>query len=290
LTGEEITGEVDFTKVVNPFGTYARRWEFSPHLQFVKLDSKPESFRSFVENWGVLEYHAYEKSIYLSPSLRSLRHPLYRRIELLKCCRFQISLVRLRQAQKQLRAVVTLWRKCRQMDPNEMRSALDDWLAVYKLTFEKFVSSPVPLIVNPRALQLPMERLGIDDLLRCVQGALSRSFMMTILGLQAPFLCLEPVYQDVPKSRVQEVVGNRMHYHVNDILSAMWVMVFADITRGLAEIDCANGCGTTFTPTKISQRFCCTKCANAYRARISYLRIKQANLLPKSKRQSRSPK
>jgi hypothetical protein len=225
--------------------------------------------------------------MYLTPTLVSLTHPLHRKIELLKGCRFQISLDRLRHAQEQLRAVVMLWKQFRRQAPDGMKSALSDWLAVSRISFQKFVSTPEPLSLSPRALQLPMHRFDLDDLLRCVQAAISRSFARTILGPfgpHAPFLCLEPVYEEMSKSRVKAAVGNRMHYHVKDLLSAMWVMAFADVTRGLAQVDCANGCGTTFTPGRVSQRFCCTQCANAYRARKSYQKKKLAGLTSKSKR------
>jgi hypothetical protein len=273
IRNDSIIGEADFSRSTDPFKIYAENWVKAPHLVFAKLAAQPESMLSFVKMWGVLNYSTIERDQYLLPTIISLSHPLHRNIKLLKTARFSIDLKQLYREHSRLRALLTLWKAFRDTEPAGVKKALDGWIAANNCSLEKLVSQPIVLPLKHRAAPKSVMDLKYEDAMICAQAAMARSFGMNLAGLfssHPPFICFEAVFDTDPLSQAKDLEGSRMHYHVMDMLSAMWWMIFADVTRGLSQRDCMNDCGRVFVPKRSNQRFCSPRCRDQHRSRKYY--------------------
>jgi hypothetical protein len=267
-----ITGEVDFSRSQDPFEMYEKRWLDSPHLEFADLQDDPNQMKNFIQKWGLFQkssVSAPQGDIErLWPTIVLLSHELHRDIEPLDSAIFSIKLPWLNSQRIRLKSVLDLGKACRIGEPEYLKVALSQWMEVNNMTVKDFISKPIPLPLPASLIDKKLDRFAPQYLHILGQAAMARSFgqrLISPLGIHAPFLCLGAVYEAVGGSKRERLVtGSEIHYHIFDLLSAMWVMTYADTSRGISRLDCPR-CHKTFRPRKRNQKFCSPECREAFR-------------------------
>jgi hypothetical protein len=271
IQDDRIVGVVDFSRSKDPFDTYRRKTLQSSHLEFVKLGDDPTDILGFINKWGFLSREAVtdrETTRFLIPAILKLNHPIHREIPLPEMM-FSLEYRTIQRYRNQVRTLWNLWLGLKAQDPDNMLRALEAWSRINKQSLENLQLYPYPLVSGPRFAKAA-NKLNLAELKVCTVAAIARSFkngLTNLLGIGGPFLCAEPIFYDT----VNEIETIRMHYHIADLLGAIYCMILADITANREFRSCKK-CGSLFTFTRTVQIYCSQTCAQAYASQMYYQR------------------
>jgi hypothetical protein len=265
-SGTWLEGNYDFSKTFDPFETYLRDYEKSPLLDLINTDASVDGALQFTRRWGPLRFdESCSEDVFINEQIYRLSHKRslgwLPPISDMPKPGFRVGIEEFLEEQRKVKHLHLLWSAVRQSDYEKMRDLLKDWPeTVWRVTTLREVFE-----ADAAWLQNQV-RKGTPESLTRASAECLHEICLRWVGLGNPLEpCLEPVEER------SAVIGFRFVQHVRSLIDAIYFMVWLDLSKGQALIDCAN-CGTAFLARKRNQIYCSPHCTWAANSRRSYER------------------
>jgi hypothetical protein len=273
----KIVGTFDFSEGYDPFDAYDSNPQTAPHVALTELDHDPYAALQFIKKWGPFRLTGSEgaysegEGIHIENYVLAMSHPRYprRTYSPSEPIAFRCDVSRFFLEQREIRELMHLWIAFRDENLHTIRRLLKARIAT---PFAEFEDEPpeeyYDHLQNHQLISAALSGGSHDAVLNVTAWLINDHFLRhTTWSWMKP--CFEILFDsDGDNARPS---GFRMGLHVENLIEAIYMMIWQDISAANVGKTCPN-CHKLFIPRRRDARYCSVNCRDAFNAKKHYKR------------------
>lgn len=278
----EIVGEFDLSEGYDPFDSYEENPSTAPHMALTELEHDPYAALQFIKRWGPFRLSGRdgaipcEAGVFIEQYVRAMSHPTYpgRKISPHGPIPFRMNIGRFFLQQREVRDLMHLWIAFRDGNLQRLQTLLAARIEEPVREYDDEPPEGHDEYLHQRQLIGAALSAGNDEAVLNLSAWLINDHFdrhTTWLWLQPCFEIL--TYDHAQDEKDQEPLpsGFRMGLHIDNLIDAIYMMIWRDISGANIAETCPN-CQKLFIPTRPNNNYCSVSCRDSANSKRHYRR------------------